>query len=65
MIKDYKGYTIKEDARRVFLISNASGKGVIPVKLRGMFSAYAPAKQAIDAYLDAKGSKDDKAGSAS
>ena len=65
MKEEYKGYTIAGDARNIFRISNASGKGIIPVRLRGMYTGVVPARQAINAYLDGKGNKDDKAGSAS
>lgn len=65
MKEEFKGYLIQGDARNIFRISNASGKGIIPVKLRGMYTGIVPARQAITAYLDGKGDKDGKAGSTS
>jgi hypothetical protein len=39
------------------------GKGMVPTSLRGGFTNYNFAKQAVDTYLDVKEAKDGKTGS--
>lgn len=56
---EYRGYRMTIGPFNMVEVSNL-GKGMVPTILRGDFTNYSFAKQAIDTYLDVKESKDGK-----
>lgn len=59
---EYRGYRLTVGMFNMVDITNL-GKGMVPTSLRGGFTNYNFAKQAVDTYLDAKEFKDGKTGS--
>lgn len=58
-MKEYRGYRLTIGNYNMVEITNL-GKGMVPQSLRGGFTKYSFAEQAIDAYLDLKEIKDGK-----
>lgn len=54
---EYRNYRLTFGKYNMVEITNL-GKGMVPISLRGTFTNYGFAKQAVDAHLDAKGYKD-------
>lgn len=61
---EHRGYRLTVGEFNMVEITNM-GKGMVPVVLRGGFTNYNFAKQAVDTYLDVKGDKDAKTSSGS
>lgn len=59
---EYRGYRLSVGDFNMVDITNL-GKGMVPTSLRGIFTNYSFAKQAVDTYLDVKEAKDGKTGS--
>lgn len=59
---EHRGYRLTVGQFNMVEITNM-GKGMVPVTLRGGFTNYSFAKQAVDTYLDLKGDKDGKTSS--
>ena len=64
MEQDYKGYRLVPDFGNMIKIIQ-SGKGMVPIALRGLFTTRAFAERAVDDYLDLKDVKDGKTNSGS
>ena len=58
---EYKGFSIVGDGTFGYKSIKPIGKGSVALELRGIFTNYSFAKQAIDAYVSKKGGTDDKA----
>lgn len=61
---EYRSYRLTVGDYNMVEITNL-GKGMVPTSLRGLFTNYSFAKQAVDAYLDVKESRDAKTASGS
>lgn len=61
---EHRGYRVTVGQFNMVEITNM-GKGMVPTILRGGFTNFNFAKQAIDTYLDTKEAKDGKTSSGS
>lgn len=59
---EHRGYRLTVGSFNMVEITNL-GKGMVPTSLRGGFTNYNFAKQAVDSYLDMKDVKDGKTSS--
>ena len=58
---EYNGYTIVSDGVFGYFNIKPTGRGSVPLQLRGAYTSQVFAQKGIDAYLSEKGDKNGKA----